>query len=110
MMRLSKKRDGFRARFVAPSKVEQRLMQGWTIASREHYGLGHELAVDGTEVGSKLKRRELILMEIPEEKAKERESYNENLLKQRDAAIQRNLQKEIGGLSPVHGKVEIPEE
>lgn len=110
MMKLSKKREGFRPRWVSPAKVDQRLMQGWVIASRKDYALDHEISVEGTEVGNKLKRREMILMEIPEDLARQKEQYNEEMLKKRDSAIKRNLQREIGDTSPIHGKIDIPEE
>lgn len=61
------KREGFRSRFVAPEKVENRKTEGWVIAKAKDYG---EAGMDGI-----VKRNELVLMEIPEERAKEREAY-----------------------------------
>ena len=70
---LKKKRAGFRARFVAHSKVENRKYEGWVVAKGKQYG----------EEFGEITRPGLILMELPEELGKLRDKHFSELTKQR---------------------------
>jgi|GEM_PF-3274907 len=95
MLRLGKSRPGFHACFVSPRKIEQRLSQGYTFANAEHYGLNQRVPGEGQEPGTQVKRREMVLMEIPIEKYEERRQYLDNVVRQREAAVKRDLQREF---------------
>lgn len=75
---LSLKRDhkGFVPRWVSPDMYQRRKEQGWVDAERKHYkGVGETVVGEEGELGTTIKRRELILMEMPVELAKQREKY-----------------------------------
>jgi len=76
MLRLQKKRPGFRPRFTTKEDLPRKLEQGWKIADAKDYG-GVTAVLPGEEAkeGSVIKRREMILIELPEELAKKREDY-----------------------------------
>ena len=76
MLRLRKKHPGFRPRFTTRDELQKKLDQGWKIADAKDYG-GLDAVLPGEEAkdGSVLKRREMILIELPEELAKKREEF-----------------------------------
>jgi type 1 glutamine amidotransferase len=69
--RLPKEHVGFRPYFANRAKVEKRLQMGWVIAKPSDYGLDIK--------GNQYITGDLILMELPEEYAKDREAYYEHL-------------------------------
>lgn len=78
-LRLRQKHPGFRCRWVPVANVEQKQLQGWEICNPKDYGSGvtDKHANDTTGLGARIQRRELVLMEIPEEMAKQREAFLE---------------------------------
>lgn len=78
MLKLKKKHEGFRPRWVSPSNVQKKLDQGWKFADRKDYDGVTDTVIgdEGTsQDGTLVKRREMILMEIPEELAQKRADY-----------------------------------
>ena len=77
LLKLKKKRDGFRVRFFRGNddSIEKRLQQGWTVANCTDYGLKEKVVGEEGKLDSTVRRRELILMEMPEELAKQRDAY-----------------------------------
>ena len=71
--KLKKIRKGFRAKFTALHKVEDRKFEGWVIAKGKQYG---------EELGE-ITRPGLILMELPENLAKLRDEHFSNLTTKR---------------------------
>lgn len=73
---LAGKHPGWRPRFVADANVEERLRNGWSYAQRKHYG-GVAQVAEGAGLGetSTIRRDGMVLMEIPEEVAQDREAY-----------------------------------
>ena len=65
-----KRHAGFRSRFVDKDNVERRKDEGWIVADAADYGIDVKEG-DGTV----LKRRGMILMEMPEELARQRDAY-----------------------------------
>ncbi|TAL13923.1 hypothetical protein EPN95_04520 [Patescibacteria group bacterium] len=75
-LRVIKKRPGFRMRWVDPRNFERNLENGFTFARTEHYGgVYDQIAGEETPIDSHIRRRGMVLMEIPEELAKKREEY-----------------------------------
>jgi hypothetical protein len=80
MFRLKTKRAGFRTRFVTPENVEKKEMQGWAVADATHYGgVKDEQIKEGGPLNTRVTRRGLVLMELPEELAKKRDQHIENM-------------------------------
>lgn len=80
IFKLKKTRSGFRVRFCDPDpeNIESKLNEGWVIADCVNYGLSpHE------EHGHIVKKKGMILMEIPETRARQREVYMKNLTDKR---------------------------
>lgn len=78
MLRLKTKRPGFRVRWIHkdPDNIEKYLDQGWKIADKQHYGgISQEILGETGKLDTRVKRRELILVEIPEDLAKQRDAY-----------------------------------
>jgi len=75
-MKLAGKHEGFRPRFVPPHKVNNKKTEGWIVADGKHYN-------EPTSDGSVVKRNEMILMEIPEGLAKQREAHFQKVTKER---------------------------
>ena len=67
--KLKKIRKGFRAKFTALHKVEDRKFEGWAVAKGKQYG----------EEPGEITRPGLILMELPENLAKLRDEHFSNL-------------------------------
>lgn len=113
MLKLAKTRPGFRQRWVAPAKVEQKQMQGFTFADPKDYGVERKIIGEPTKDGNRIIRREMTLMEIPEERAKARERYYENLHLMRERSRRHEVEKvaaqvgqELGQSgSLVHGEI-----
>ena len=75
-VRLNQKRPGYRARFVAVRNIERNLADGWLFANIKDYGgLTDRIAGEEKQIDTKIRRRELVLMEIPEDMAKSRDKY-----------------------------------
>ena len=94
-VRLNKKHAGFRPRWVRREKVELRKLNGWVIANPKDYGIDPIGAVDGQPIGNFVQRNELILMEIPEAMAKERERWMEAQRKAAQRANRADVDKEL---------------
>jgi len=61
---------------VAQRNIERNLGDGWTFASTEHYENVHDKIVgEEKPLDTKVRRRGMVLMEIPEEMAKQREAF-----------------------------------
>ena len=77
LLKLNKKREGFRTRFFRGNddSIEKRLQQGWTVANCSDYGLKEKVLGEQGKLDTTVRRRELILMEMPEELAKQRDAY-----------------------------------
>uniref|UniRef100_A0A6M3XTQ1 Uncharacterized protein n=1 Tax=viral metagenome TaxID=1070528 RepID=A0A6M3XTQ1_9ZZZZ len=76
LLRLQKKRPGYRAKWVPKDLIQRRTEQGYTIANVKDYG-GVSDTVVGEEgkMDSTIRRRELTLMEITEELGQQRDAY-----------------------------------
>ena len=78
-LRLAKKNPGFRCKWVRQDNVERMTYQGWSLCKPKDYGVLTDRTIsDATPISDRIQRRELILMEIPEEMAEQREAYIEN--------------------------------
>lgn len=96
-MKTKERHSGFRPRFVPKHKIEQRLMQGWVIAdSKDYGGTTYQLPGEASDT-SQIRRREMVLMEIPEERAKGIERRKEALLQKRESDRKRAFNRDIGG-------------
>jgi hypothetical protein len=81
-LRLRAKRPGYRVRFVRKDKVEIKEHQGWKIADKRDYGYTLQDKGDSPD-GTTVVRRELILMELPEELALQRDAFMEHKTRMR---------------------------
>jgi len=76
MLRLKKKHEGFRCRFVTKDNFQKHLDQGWIFANIKDYGgVTDRLPGEEGQADTLLRRRELTLMELPEELGKKRDEY-----------------------------------
>jgi len=74
--------SGYRGRFVRTANVYTKLQEGWQkvdLTSEEVKLIQSMTMEHGTPMGSHLQRGELILMRMPEEMAKSRQKYFEEL-------------------------------
>lgn len=68
LLRTIKRREGFHPRWVREDRVEYYLQRGYKFAERQHYADMYDgLPGEETQLDSKLRRRELILMELPDD-------------------------------------------
>ena len=76
MLSLKNKHPGFVPRFSTREDLQKKLDQGWKLADAKDYG-GVTAVLPGEEAkdGSLVKRREMILIELPEELAQKRKDY-----------------------------------
>jgi len=96
MLKTKLRRPGFHARWVAPENVDRRLDMGYTMAKPEHYGgVSDKLIGEEKQIDSTIRRRKLVLMEIPEALAKQRDDYYEHLTKRHEESITRKYNKEV---------------
>ena len=76
IFKLKKKHAGFRPRFIEPDNMERRLNEGWAVADARNWVDEETLKKDEEgNVDTTLRRRGMILMEMPEELALQREAY-----------------------------------
>ena len=95
MLRLKTRRTGWRPKFVSARNEERMLQDGWTYASHEHYGgLHDQLPGETGRVDTKIRRRELVLMEIPETLALQRDQHYASLADRAEKSIKRRYKKE----------------
>jgi len=84
LLRLKKKRQGFVPRWTTKDLLERKLDQGWTVADRKDYGgTTDKLPGEEGKMDSTILRRELILIEMPDELAGQRKAFFENKTKTR---------------------------
>jgi hypothetical protein len=101
MLKLTKKRPGYRQRFVTKNieNIEKYLDQGWAVADKKDYGgVSAKIAGEEGQIDTTIKRRELILMEIPEELAKQRDAYIDHKTNRRvevDSEV-RDVERKLG--------------
>lgn len=101
-LRLQYKRQGFRPRWVSERNIDKNLDLGWTFADRRHYrGLTDKPIQDGAQLDSRIKKRELILMEIPEELAKKREEYYSAKADKAEHSIKQRHEKDVSEVGSV---------
>jgi len=76
IFKLKKKHQGFRPRFIDPDNIERRLNEGWIVADARHWVDEETLKKDEEgNIDTTLNRRGMLLMEMPEELALQREAY-----------------------------------
>jgi hypothetical protein len=100
-----RERSGFRLKWVAPDMVAKRLQQGYVVANRKDYdGLRDVLPGEESAAGSIIKRRELVLMELPIDLyEKRKEFFDRKIQNTSDGAIEtakrasRKVEAESGG-------------
>jgi len=90
IFRTKKVHKGFRPKWVSKTNLDRKMDYGYTIANREDYGETDrnpsylQRGLEGfAGLDSMLVRRSMVLMEIPEEKAKQREKWLRNQNKDR---------------------------
>lgn len=98
-LRLQKTRPGFRPRWVDPRNFERNLEDGWTFAERKDYGDVYEkITGEEKQLDSRIRRRGMILMEIPENLAKKREDYYANRADRLEKSIKERYSKDAKDL------------
>jgi len=103
-LRLHHKREGFRCRWVPQTQVEQKQLQGWVICDPKDYGgTTDKHANDASGLGARIQRRELVLMEIPEETAQQRAAFMEKKAVQAKRAAKAPVKE---GLAEVNRELE----
>ena len=90
-----KKREGWRPHWVDPRNFERNLEDGWTYAKRSDYGMPHDrIPGEESQMDSRIRRRGMVLMEIPEEKALQRQEFYANLADRAEKSIKLRHKKE----------------
>ena len=76
LLRLQKKRPGFRCKFTNADHWPTKQQQGWKIANIKDYGGVTDVVVgEEGQMDTTIRRREMFLIEMPEEMAKERDKF-----------------------------------
>ena len=76
MLRLNKKHDGFRPKWAAKGEKLDRLLDiGWKIADIKDYGGTSAILGEEGQMDTTVNRREMILVEISEERAEQRTEF-----------------------------------
>lgn len=77
MLKLTKKRRGFRVRFFRgdDESIQKRQQQGWLVANCKDYDLEAKIVGEEGKIDTTVRRRELVLMELPEELGLQRDAY-----------------------------------
>ncbi len=75
------RRPGFRPRWVRVDQVDKKTAEGWNIIiGKNQQDVSHERTIiDGKPLDGTVRKRGLILMEMPEEMAQARAEYHKNL-------------------------------
>jgi hypothetical protein len=98
-LRLRKKHKDFRPRWVRndTGEIERARAEGWVIAQRKDYGIGKNYSEMGGTPGTNIVVGDLILMETPEQWAKEREAHIRNLTEKQtsDAGEQAEVHRAV---------------
>lgn len=103
-MRLKSGKPGFRPRWVRKDRVEQMVMQGWTVANRKDYDPGEAQNVAQSDgLATTIERNELILMELPEERAKAREAHYEAINRRQEEDGKARVKEAARKLRGEHG-------
>jgi len=98
MLKLQRKRPGFRVKFVTRDNLQRRLDEGWKIAEKKYYGgLSATLPGEESTEDSYVKRRELILMEMPEELARKRDEYIRHKTNLRSTTVN-DIRRQVGNV------------
>ena len=95
--------EGKRSKWVRKDLLEKRLAEGWV--PREAKDTTPSTIIDGSQQGSYVTKRNLILCDMPEAKAKGRDAYYKHLT---DGAIGesiKNLKEKTHG--ETYGKIEV---
>jgi len=96
MLRLKEKRHGFRARWVSERNFERNLDVGWTFADIGNYGgVSDRLVGEEKQIDSRIRRRGLVLMEMPEELAAQRDAYYADRAEKVEKGIKKNYTKDV---------------
>ena len=77
MLKLNNKRSGFRVRFFRGDNesIQKRQQQGWVVANCKDYDLEAKIVGEEGKLDTSVRRRELVLMELPEELGLQRDAY-----------------------------------
>jgi len=94
-LRLKGRHPGFRPRWVDPRNFERNLEDGWSFADKKDYGDVYDKIVgEEKQLDSRIRRRGMVLMEIPEGLAKKREEYYEDRAKKAERSIKERHKKD----------------
>jgi hypothetical protein len=97
------KLEGKRSRWVRKDQLEKRIAEGWT--PREAKDTTPKTILDGSQQGSYVTKRNLILCDMPEAKAKGRDAYYKRLT---DGAIGESVQElKRKTHGETYGKIEV---
>lgn len=112
LLRTVKTRPGFRMKWVAHDRVEKHEQMGWAVARKEHYSdVSDALPSDGSQLDSTIRRRELVLMEIPEEDAQRRAAHYEGMNARQEQDAKKRVKEAARKISQQIGhNVEITDE
>jgi len=87
IFKTSKKHKGFRPRFIEPNNLERRLNEGWAVADAREWVNEETLKKDEEgAIDTTLRRRGMILMEMPEELVEQRDAYFKHKTDLQDAS------------------------
>lgn len=102
------KKPGFRRKWVRKDKLAKALMEGWVkVEGKDEI---EQTLLDGSQSGSQIIKRNLVLCEMPEEMGKSRDAYFQQ---QTDELMPASVDKfkeaakEGSGSPQAYGKVEI---
>lgn len=98
-------RAGHRRRWTRLDMIEKRLLEGWILVQGKGADISPKYTLmDGTQLTNIVQKRNLVLMEIPEETALEIEAYYQ---KQGDYNLDSAVQDTKDKIVNPYGKVEI---
>jgi len=95
MLKTKSRRSGYHCRWVAPDNIQKYLDQEYTFADQDHYkGVSDRVVGEEGKLDTKVKRRELTLMELPLELKAKRDEYINYKTNLRSAQISADLKKQ----------------
>ena len=115
-MEILKKSPGFRYRYCLddPDNLDKKQLEGWRFVNKTTGHVAEHVEEHAPTTGT-LKRRELVVMALPEELAKERDEFYAKRTRNQTASIKKRLQAQMdeaagqGPKAQAEGKITIIE-
>ena len=111
LLKVMHKRKDFRLRWVNRDSVQKKQEQGWLVANKKDYGgLGDAVVGEESADGTVIRRREMVLLEMPEELARQRDAFIRHKTDRRSADARSLAKREVGKVEQAYGEKILTED